>query len=116
MPVSLQPLFIVGVLGKFAAAYAPFWFQGNKALIGVAMIPRGEVGLIFAQMGIATQVLDDALFSALALMVMVTTLVAPPLLGVLAKAERQDRDTARDRGIESLVSGTEWEDLREKHE
>jgi len=106
-------LIVVGVIGKFAAAYAPFWFQGNKALIGVAMIPRGEVGLIFAQMGIATQVLDDALFSALALMVMVTTLIAPPLLGLLAKAERQDRDTARDRGIESLVSGTEWEDLRE---
>jgi Kef-type K+ transport system membrane component KefB len=106
-------LIVVGVVGKFAAAYAPFWFKGNKALIGVAMIPRGEVGLIFAQMGIATRVLDDALFSALALMVMVTTLMAPPLLGLVAKKERQDRDTASDRGIESLVSGTEWEDLRE---
>jgi Kef-type K+ transport system membrane component KefB len=106
-------LIVVGIIGKFAAAYAPYWFKGNKALIGVAMVPRGEVGLIFAQMGIATQVLDESLFSALALMVMVTTLIAPPLLGYLAHAKRQDRDTATDRGIECLVSGTELEDLTE---
>ncbi len=111
-------LILAGVIGKFAAAYVPFWFTGNKALIGVAMIPRGEVGLIFAQMGIATRVLDESLFSALTLMVMVTTLMAPPLLGLLAHRERQDRDTSSDRGIESLVSGTELDDLsvREGHE
>ena len=44
-------LVIAGVVGKFLAGYAPWWFRGNKALVGVAMIPRGEVGLIFAQMG-----------------------------------------------------------------
>ena len=46
-------LIVVAVLGKFAAGYAPFWFRGRKAVIGVGMIPRGEVGLIFAQMGLA---------------------------------------------------------------
>ena len=40
-------------MGKFLAGYAPFWFAGNKAVIGVGMIPRGEVGLIFAQAGLA---------------------------------------------------------------
>jgi len=108
-------LILVGIVGKFVAAYVPFWFRGNKALIGVAMVPRGEVGLIFAQMGIATRVLDQALFSALALMVMVTTLIAPPLLGMLAKNARPPRrDTLSDRGIESLVSGTELVDLEDK--
>ncbi len=108
-------LIVVGVIGKFVSAYAPFWFRGNKALIGVAMVPRGEVGLIFAQMGIAKGVLDESLFSALALMVMITTLMAPPLLGLLAKNTRPPRrDTVRDRGIESLVSGTELLDLEEK--
>jgi Kef-type K+ transport system membrane component KefB len=47
------------------------------------MIPRGEVGLIFAQMGLTTGVLTSGLFSALTLMVMVTTFMAPPLLKVL---------------------------------
>jgi len=41
-------LIATGILGKIAAGYAPWWFRGNKLLIGVAMVPRGEVGLIFA--------------------------------------------------------------------
>lgn len=78
-------LIVVGVLGKVAAGYAPFWFKGDKTLIGVAMIPRGEVGLIFAQMGLATGALTSQLFSAVALMVLVTTFIAPPLLAILVK-------------------------------
>jgi Kef-type K+ transport system membrane component KefB len=76
-------LIVAAVVGKFAAGYAPFWFRGKKAVIGVGMIPRGEVGLIFAQMGLDAEVFDAALFSAVMLMVMVTTLLAPPLLRVL---------------------------------
>jgi Kef-type K+ transport system membrane component KefB len=76
-------LIIVAVVGKFAAGYAPFWFRGNKNVIGVAMIPRGEVGLIFAQVGLTTKVFDEGLFSAVTLMVMVTTFMTPPLLKVL---------------------------------
>lgn len=76
-------LIIAAVAGKFLAGYAPFWFKGNKRVIGVGMIPRGEVGLIFAQMGLATGIFDGGLFSAVTLMVMVTTFVAPPLLKLL---------------------------------
>jgi Kef-type K+ transport system membrane component KefB len=73
----------VAVLGKFLAGFAPFWFKGKKVVIGIGMIPRGEVGLIFAQMGITTGVLTTGLYSALTLMVMVTTFLAPPLLRVV---------------------------------
>ena len=45
-------LIVAAVVGKFLAGHAPFWFRGNKNVIGVGMIPRGEVGLIFAQMGL----------------------------------------------------------------
>jgi Kef-type K+ transport system membrane component KefB len=44
------------------------------------MLPRGEVGLIFAAIGKSLDVIDDALFSAVVLMVILTTLLAPPLL------------------------------------
>src|SRR5439155_4791923 len=57
-------LIIVAVVGKFAAGYAPFWFRGKKNVVGVAMIPRGEVGLIFSQVGLTTKVFDEGLFSA----------------------------------------------------
>ena len=73
-------LVVAAVIGKFAAGYAPFWFKGRKVVIGVGMIPRGEVGLIFAQTGFTAGVLDPGLFSAVTLMVIVTTLMAPPLL------------------------------------
>jgi Kef-type K+ transport system membrane component KefB len=81
-------LIVVAVLGKFAAGYVPFWFRGKKAVIGVGMIPRGEVGLIFAQMGLTAKVngeplFSPGLFSAVTLMVMVTTFMAPPLLKAL---------------------------------
>ena len=67
-------LIVVGVVGKLVAGYAPFWFRGNKTVIGVGMVPRGEVGLIFAQMGLASGVFDAGLFGAVTLMVIVTTL------------------------------------------
>jgi Kef-type K+ transport system membrane component KefB len=84
-------LIVAAVVGKFAAGYAPFWFSGNKKVIGVGMIPRGEVGLIFAQMGLAAGVFSAGLFSAVTLMVMVTTFIAPPLLRLLFPPSRSAR-------------------------
>ena len=90
---SAGSLIVVAVLGKFAAGYVPFWFRGKKAVIGVGMVPRGEVGLIFAQMGLAAKVFDNALFSAITLMVMVTTFLAPPLLRILFPPKEAGSET-----------------------
>ena len=73
-------LTVVAIVGKLAAGYAPVWTRAHKTLIGVGMIPRGEVGLIFAQMGLTAGVLNAGTYSALMLMVLVTTFIAPPLL------------------------------------
>lgn len=100
-------LIAVGIVGKFVAAYAPVNFRGNKPLIGVAMIPRGEVGLIFAQMGLATKAITPALFSAIALMVLVTTFLAPPLLVRVGGKPGRAATTPDDVGIDDLVAG-DW--------
>jgi Kef-type K+ transport system membrane component KefB len=102
--VTAAVLIVAGVAGKLAAGYAPFWFRGNKTIIGVGMVPRGEVGLIFAQMGLATKVFDPGLFGAVTLMVIVTTLLAPPCLKFLigrapGPVPEYDLD-----GIEELVT------------
>lgn len=105
-------LILVGVVGKFVAAYAPWKFKGNKKLIGVAMIPRGEVGLIFAQMGLSTGAVTPAIFSALTLMVMVTTFLAPPLLAMVGKGQPSTPgDMSGEGGIDDLVAG-DWGDDR----
>ncbi|MEX0641452.1 MAG: cation:proton antiporter [Pirellulales bacterium] len=97
-------LVVAAVVGKFLAGYAPFWFRGNKKVIGVGMIPRGEVGLIFAQMGLATGVFDAGIFSAVTLMVMVTTFMAPPLLKYLFPPVGGRRTPNEPEGIEQLVT------------
>jgi Kef-type K+ transport system membrane component KefB len=56
------------------------------------MIPRGEVGLIFAGAGRLLKVIDDATFSAAVIMVIATILITPPVLKmVLARRERMNR-------------------------
>jgi Kef-type K+ transport system membrane component KefB len=98
-------LIVVAALGKFLAGFAPFWFQGKKSVIGVGMIPRGEVGLIFAQKGLNSRVLNAGQYSALTLMVMVTTLMAPPLLRWLLPPQPLRPETQPSHeGIDELVN------------
>jgi len=97
-------LIVAAVVGKFFAGYAAFWIKGNKKVIGVGMIPRGEVGLIFAQMGLASGVFDPGLFSAVTLMVMVTTFMAPPLLKFLFPPVLPEQKPPEPEGIEDLVT------------
>ena len=99
-PANHQTLIVGGlllaaaVIGKMLAGFAPFWFRGNKTVIGVGMVPRGEVGLIFAQMGLNYEVFDAALYSAVALMVFVTTFMAPPLLKSLLARPPQGHESS----------------------
>jgi len=100
-------LVVVGVIGKVVAGYAPWWFKGNKLLVGVALVPRGEVGLIFAQLGLAAGVLTNERFGALMLMVVVTTFVTPPLLSLIAGRGTPNEEGAPDHvGIDDLVVGS----------
>jgi len=71
-------LLIAAIVGKVASGYGAFGVK-NKFAVGFGMMPRGEVGLVFAAIGKSLGVMDDALFSAVVLMVVVTTLLSPPL-------------------------------------
>lgn len=73
-------LTVIGIIGKVLAGFV-VWQKGlRRIVIGVGMIPRGEVGLIFAQIGLSTKLISGGMYSAVALMVMLTTFIAPPLL------------------------------------
>ena len=78
-------LIVVGVLGKFAAGYAA-WGGVRRSFIGAGMIPRGEVGLIFAQIGRQNGALPEPAFIAVVLAVFATTFLTPPLLKALRPA------------------------------
>lgn len=72
-------LTVVAIVGKVAAGWGcPSTM--NRLAVGFGMMPRGEVGLIFAGIGRGIGVVDEGLFSAIVLLVMVTTVLAPVLL------------------------------------
>jgi Kef-type K+ transport system membrane component KefB len=73
-------LLAIAVGGKLVAGWAAPWRTYNRSLVGFGMVPRGEVGLIFAEIGLTTGVLTDELFGAIVLMVIGTTFAAPPLV------------------------------------
>jgi Kef-type K+ transport system membrane component KefB len=72
---------LTAVLGKLAAGLAAG--NADRWLVGWGMVPRGEVGLIFAFVGKSVGVVDDAMFSVIVVVVMATTLVTPPILAWL---------------------------------
>jgi Kef-type K+ transport system membrane component KefB len=76
-------LTVLAVVGKLAAGWAAPWVRFRRLVVGVGMIPRGEVGLIFADIGRRAGILNEAVFGAILLMVMATTFVAPPALKAL---------------------------------
>ncbi len=77
-------LIAVAIVGKVVTGLAVFGQPGiNRLAIGVGMIPRGEVGLVFSAVGSASGVLSKSLNAAIIVMVILTTFVAPPLLRIV---------------------------------
>ena len=86
-------LTIAAIIGKQICGFGVLEKGLDRITVGVGMIPRGEVGLIFASIGKSLKVIDDATFSAVVIMVIVTTLITPPVLKItLAHRQRTKRD------------------------
>lgn len=80
-------LTFLAIVGKFVGGTIGAWGGGapdrrlrSAAVVGVGMVPRGEVGLIIAGIGRSRGVIPDDIFSAIVIMSIATTLAAPPLL------------------------------------
>jgi Kef-type K+ transport system membrane component KefB len=82
----------LAILGKLAAGWAAPWVRFRRVVVGVGMVPRGEVGLIFADIGRRAGVLNEAVFGAILLMIMATTFVAPPGLKLLFGSRSRQPD------------------------
>ena len=73
-------LVVVAVVTKVVAGWGAGRHGGDRLLIGLGMMPRGEVGLIFATIGMGVGVFDDDLHAALVLVVLATTVISPAAL------------------------------------
>lgn len=84
-------LIVVAIVGKVVTGLSVFGQPGiNRLAIGVGMIPRGEVGLVFAGVGSASGVLSEAMEAAIIMMVILTTFLAPPLLRLVFQESESD--------------------------
>ena len=73
-------LLAVAIVGKLISAAGLWGRPGDRLLVGMGMIPRGEVGLIFATLGLREGIFGPDIYAALLLVVLASTLIAPPLL------------------------------------
>ena len=79
-------LIIVAIFGKVITGFTVVGSEKlNKLAIGVGMIPRGEVGLVFAGVGAASGALSESTEAAIIMMVILTTFIAPPFLRLVFK-------------------------------
>lgn len=70
----------------------------SAAIIGVGMVPRGEIGLMVAGIGLAQGLITRDLFSVVVIMSMVTTLIVPPVLTWLYRSQPRRPASVRDKG------------------
>ncbi len=77
-------ILVVALLGKVLGCAAGTWFNGfgarESAIVGLGMIPRGEVGLITASLGWSSGIISRTVFMQTVVMVLLTTLITPALL------------------------------------
>jgi Kef-type K+ transport system membrane component KefB len=94
-------LIAVAIIGKVVTGLFVFGQPGiNRLAIGVGMIPRGEVGLVFAGVGSASGALSPAMEAAIIMMVILTTFVAPPLLRFVFQEPEPVATQAKDAVLE----------------
>jgi len=89
-------LILVAIAGKLITGFTLVGQPGlNKIAIGVGMIPRGEVGLVFAGVGSASGALSEATEAAIVMMVIFTTFLAPPFLRLAFSGDAAEEEPQR---------------------
>ncbi len=93
-------LILVAIIGKVVTGWSIFGQTGiNRLAVGVGMIPRGEVGLVFAGIGAASGTLDKPLQAAIVIMVILTTFLAPPLLRLAFKQSPKEKESLEEANL-----------------
>ena len=76
---------VTKLIGCGAGAVSLGWRRAGQ--VGTGMVPRGEVGIVVAQIGLSLAVIDNALYAVVLFMAVATTLIAPPFLKMLFASE-----------------------------
>jgi Kef-type K+ transport system membrane component KefB len=92
-------LTVIAIIGKVLAGFVVRTPGINRAAIGVGMVPRGEVGLIFAAIGLREGILSNAVYSAVLIMVILSTFLVPPILKQMLQIGGDESDGETTGGV-----------------
>lgn len=93
---------VLAIITKFIGCGAGAWKMGKQSasIIGLGMIPRGEVGIIIASIGLGMAVVSEGIFAGVIFMSMATTIVAPPLVARAFKRKHSRSSATKPRTID----------------
>src|SRR3990172_2799996 len=82
----------LAVIGKIVGAAMGTFFLGLRSMLqaGVGMVPRGEVGMVVALIGLNLGVIASDIYTAVVAMSLLTTIIAPPLIKIAFKGEKTE--------------------------
>ncbi len=94
---------VVAFVGKIASGLVAG--KANKLVVGWGMIPRGEVGLIFAASGKSLGVISDEIFSMIVIVIILSTFLTPPVLAFIIRTSQLSEPTGQEASPAVAVSG-----------
>lgn len=98
--IAVVVVTLIAIAGKLAGCGGAAWGMGRRsaAIVGIGMVPRGEVGIIVASVGLSGGLIGGELYGVIVAMSILTTLVTPPALKALfrARAARRPHDERTD--------------------
>lgn len=88
---------LIALLTKLAGGWLGALKLGQRSalIVGVGMIPRGEVGVVIAALGLAAGVFTEQIYAVIVAMSLLTSIIAPPLLAVLLKERAPEADSQK---------------------
>jgi Kef-type K+ transport system membrane component KefB len=95
---------VVAVAGKLIGCGVPVLSMGRRSaqIVGVGMVPRGEVGILVATVGLAQGIIGNELYAVVVTMSIATTIMVPPVLARLYEGRARHLDRPRGRDIEGI--------------
>jgi Kef-type K+ transport system membrane component KefB len=107
LAIAAVVLAVLGIATKVLGGYLGAWSLGRRSAlaVGVGMAPRGEVGIVVVQLGLTLGLLSSDLFSVVLVAVVLTTIAAPILLGVVVQRALAEETTAGGPGAQAPATG-----------
>ena len=86
---------VIAVISKFAGGFLGALSLGRRGatIVGVGMVPRGEVGVVIASLGLAEGVFSAEIYAVIVAMSLLTSIITPPVLAALLKREADEYET-----------------------